>query len=113
MKVVAGGYWLIIGLEVYMAAGNPFCRHLDHGAGPWISVCPRTSGRIRTLSDFTANETIEFRDFRQTTCTRPLEWGEPFSVVAMIVGWSPSTADRVARHYGQPHAARRWELIPG
>jgi hypothetical protein len=30
-----------------------------------------------------------------------LEGGAPFSVVATIMGWSPSTAVKMARRYGQ------------
>ena len=37
-----------------------------------------------------------------------LEAGVPFSVVATIMGWSPSTAVRMARRYGHiGHAAQR------
>jgi integrase len=49
-----------------------------------------------------------FHDLRHTGCTRMLEAGTAFSVVAVIMGWSPSTAVRMARRYGHiGHAARR------
>jgi integrase len=50
-----------------------------------------------------------FHDLRHTgSCTRMLEAGVPFSVVAVIMGWSPGTAVRMARRYGHiGHAARR------
>jgi integrase len=41
-----------------------------------------------------------FHDLRHTGCTRMLEAGVPFSVVAAIMGWSPSTTVRMSRRYG-------------
>jgi len=41
-----------------------------------------------------------FHDLRHTGCTRMLEAGVPFSVVATIMGWSPSTTVRMSRRYG-------------
>jgi len=41
-----------------------------------------------------------FHDLRHTGCTRMLEGGVPFSVVAEIMGWSPSTTVRMAKRYG-------------
>jgi integrase len=41
-----------------------------------------------------------FHDLRHTGCTRMLEAGVPFSVVATIMGWSASTAVRMSRRYG-------------
>jgi len=52
------------------------------------------SGKIR------ARVSCRFRDLRHTGCTRMLEAGVPFSVVATIMGWSPSTTVRMARRYG-------------
>ena len=40
-----------------------------------------------------------FHDLRHTGCTRMLEAGVPFSVVATIMGWSSSTTVRMARRY--------------
>jgi integrase len=49
-----------------------------------------------------------FHDLRHTGCTRMLEAGVPFSVVATIMGWSASTTVRMARRYGHiGHAAQR------
>ena len=49
-----------------------------------------------------------FHDLRHTGCTRMLEAGVPFSVVAVIMGWSASSAIRMAKRYGHiGHAARR------
>lgn len=41
-----------------------------------------------------------FHDLRHTGCTRMLEAGVPFSVVASIMGWSASTTVRMAKRYG-------------
>lgn len=47
-----------------------------------------------------AGVACRFHDLRHTGCTRMLEAGVPFSVVATIMGWSPSTTVRMARRYG-------------
>jgi integrase len=55
-----------------------------------------------------AGVSYRFHDLRHTGCTRMLEAGVPFSVVATIMGWSPSTTVRMSRrcgHIGQ--AAQR------
>jgi len=41
-----------------------------------------------------------FHDLRHTGCTRMLEAGVPFSVVASIMGWSASTTVRMSKRYG-------------
>jgi integrase len=55
-----------------------------------------------------AGVTCRFHDLRHTGCTRMLEAGVPFSVVSDIMGWSASTAVRMAKRYGHiGHSARR------
>lgn len=41
-----------------------------------------------------------FHDLRHTTVTRLLERGQPFAVIAEIMGWSAATAVRMAKRYG-------------
>jgi integrase len=41
-----------------------------------------------------------FHDLRHTGCTRMLEAGVPFPVLAMLMGWSPATTVRMAKRYG-------------
>jgi integrase len=41
-----------------------------------------------------------FHDLRHTACTRMLEGGAPYAVVASIMGWSASTSIRMAKRYG-------------
>jgi len=47
-----------------------------------------------------AGVTCRFHDLRHTGCTRMLEGGIPFSVVASVMGWSASTTVRMSRRYG-------------
>ena len=49
-----------------------------------------------------------FHDLRHTTVTRLLERGQPFAVVAEIMGWSAATAVRMAKRYSHigPSAKR-------
>jgi integrase len=55
-----------------------------------------------------AGVTCRFHDLRHSGCTRMLEAGVPFSVVSDIMGWSASTAVRMAKRYGHiGHTARR------
>jgi len=41
-----------------------------------------------------------FHDLRHTGCTRMLEAGVPFQVVAELMGWSPATTISMAKRYG-------------
>jgi integrase len=43
---------------------------------------------------------LRFHDLRHTAATKLLEHGAPFAVVAQILGWSASTAVRMAKRYG-------------
>ena len=52
-----------------------------------------------------------FHDLRHTACTRMLEAGAPFSVVAKIMGWSPATALRMVQRYGHIGQAAQREAI--
>ena len=52
-----------------------------------------------------------FHDLRHTACTRLLERGASLSVVASIMGWSPSTTASMAKRYGHiGNKARRAAL---
>jgi integrase len=48
----------------------------------------------------TAGVTCRFHDVRHTAVTRLLENGVSFPVVASLLGWSPSTATKMAKRYG-------------
>jgi integrase len=47
-----------------------------------------------------AKVTCRFHDLRHTACTRMLEGGVPYPVVASIMGWSAATAIRMSKRYG-------------
>jgi integrase len=75
---------------------------IDHSkpVGDWKEAWERAKRR--------AGVTCRFHDLRHTGCTRMLEAGVPFSVVSDVLGWSASTAVRMAKRYGHiGHSARR------
>lgn len=82
--------------ERYGASGDGFTVVYDSDPirpiGRWKEAWE--SAKIR------AGVSCRFHDLRHTGCTRMLEAGVPFSVVATIMGWSPSTTVRMARRYG-------------
>ena len=56
----------------------------------------------------TSGVECRFHDLRHTVVTRLLEAGQPFAVVADIMGWSAATAVPMAKRYGHigPSAKR-------
>jgi integrase len=58
-----------------------------------------------------AGVACRFHDLRHTACTRMLEAGTPLSVVATIMGWSPSTTVRMSRRYGHIGQAAQREAV--
>src|ERR1019366_3744104 len=47
-----------------------------------------------------AGVTCRWHDLRHTFCTRLLEGGVAFPMLAAIMGWSPATTARMAKRYG-------------
>lgn len=83
--------------ERYGAAGNNFSRCVYHvdptkPIGDWKEAWEAAKKR--------AGVECRFHDLRHTGCTRMLEAGVPFAVVAEVMGWSASTAIRMAKRYG-------------
>jgi integrase len=83
--------------ERYGAAGNEFtaCTYDSDPSRPigrWKEAWEAAKARAKVV--------CRFHDLRHTGCTRMLEGGVPFSVVAEIMGWSPSTTIRMAKRYG-------------
>ena len=62
-----------------------------------------------TTARESAGVQCRFHDLRHTVVTRLLEAGQPFAVVADIMGWSPATAVRMVKRYGHigPSARRQ------
>jgi len=62
-----------------------------------------------TTARTAAGTQCRFHDLRHTTVTRLLERGQPFAVVAAIMGWSAGTSVRMAKRYGHigPSAQRQ------
>jgi integrase len=83
--------------ERYGAAGDEFkpcCYQTDPSKpiGRWKEAWEAARAR--------AGVQCRFHDLRHTGCTRMLEAGVPFPVLAMLMGWSPATTVRMAKRYG-------------
>jgi len=52
-----------------------------------------------------------FHDLRHTACTRMLEAGKPFSVVASVMGWSPATTVLMSKRYGHMGQVAQREAV--
>jgi integrase len=83
--------------ERYGAAGDDFapCSYQTDPARPigrWKEAWEAAKTR--------AGVQCRFHDLRHTGCTRMLEAGAPFPVLAMLMGWSPATTVRMAKRYG-------------
>jgi integrase len=83
--------------ERYGAAGDAFkpCVYQEDVTRPinrWTTAWETARDR--------AGVQCRFHDLRHTGCTRMLEAGIAFPVVAMIMGWSPATTVRMVKRYG-------------
>lgn len=97
--------------EKYGAAGNDFkpCSYATDPSNPigdwkeaWEAAKKRAGAILKSDPDNKEPQPLvcRFHDLRHTGCTRMLERGVPFSVVATVMGWSPSTTVRMAKRYG-------------
>ena len=91
--------------ERYGAAGNKFAA-CAYGTDPtkpigrWKEAWEAAKDRAKVQ--------CRFHDLRHTGCTRMLEAGAPFPLIARIMGWSTATTVRMAKRYGHiGHAALR------
>jgi integrase len=66
---------------------------LDQPIANWRSAWRRACGEAGLVG-------LRFHDLRHTAATKLLEKGTPIAVVAQILGWSASTAVRMAKRYG-------------
>ncbi len=91
--------------EKYGAAGDEFtaCSYetvptvpLKRVKEAWEAAKKRTGDEEKGI----AAVDCRFHDLRHTGCTRMLEAGVPFAVVQKVMGWSTSTAIKMANRYG-------------
>ena len=94
--------------EKYGAAGDNFTPCVygtdpTNPVGDWKEAWEKAKERAKVV--------CRFHDLRHTACTRMLESGTPLSVVATLMGWSPSTAVRMSRRYGHIGQAAQVEAV--
>jgi integrase len=91
------------------AAGDGFKKAIFYGTDPTVPIGDWKeaweAAKVR------AKVVCRFHDLRHTACTRMLESGTPLSVVATIMGWSPSTTVRMSRRYGHIGQAAQREAV--
>lgn len=95
--------------ERYGASGNGLSVPLVYESDPTKPI-----GRWKEAweaAKIRAGVGCRFHDLRHTGCTRMLEAGVPFSVVATIMGWSASTTVRMARRYGHIGQAAQRQAV--
>jgi len=83
--------------ERYGAAGNAF-KACAYNTDPTKPI-GRWKEAWETVRRHAGVE-CRFHDLRHTGCTRMLEAGVPFPVLAVLMGWSPATTVRMAKRYG-------------
>jgi len=83
----------------------PACGHLE----PPASHCRNEECRLDIREIKSPIATLRFHDLRHTAATKMLENGVPYATMAQILGWSATTAVRMAKRYGhiRPEAQRR------
>lgn len=94
--------------EKYGASGDVFkaCAHSTDPTKPigdWKEAWEAARERAKV--------SCRWHDLRHSACTRMLEAGVPLSVVATIMGWSPSTTVRMSRRYGHIGQAAQREAV--
>lgn len=92
--------------ERYGAAGDAFTACTYH-TNPLLPITSwktawRTAKRCAGFEgpQVVQSVRIRFHDLRHTACTRMLEGGVSFHVVAQIMGWSATSMIRMSRRYG-------------
>jgi len=95
--------------ERYGAAGDGLKEPLTYDSNPALPI-----GRWKEAweaAKIRAGVKCRFHDLRHTGCTRMLEAGVPFSVVATIMGWSASTTVRMSKRYGHISQAAQRQAV--
>lgn len=112
----------IFPFEKYGAAGDDFTpcvyatdptKPIGHWKEAWEYAKKRAGALLKgNPKDKEAPPLVcRFHDLRHSACTRMLEGGTPLSVVATIMGWSPSTTVRMSRRYGHIGQAAQREAV--
>jgi integrase len=83
--------------ERYGVAGDRAARH-SYAANPNLPL--KSLKKAWETAKRRSKVVCRFHDLRHTAATRMLEGGTPLMVVASVLGWSPSTAARMAKRYG-------------
>jgi integrase len=94
--------------EKHGAAGHEF-KPCAYATNPTVPIGDRKEAWEAAKKR--AGISCRFHDLRHTACTRRLESGTPLSVVATVMGWSPSTTVRLSRRYGHIGQAARRESV--
>jgi integrase len=109
--------------ERYGASGDAFeaCAYDTDPSKPlsswkvaWEAAKRRAGAALegKSLGDKSARPLrVRFHDLRHTACTRMLEGGVPYPVVASIMGWSASTSIRMAKRYGHIGQSAQREAV--
>lgn len=96
------------GFRAGVAYGTDPTRPLGDWKEAWEGARKRAGRALQPQLPSPPALQCRFHDLRHTGCTRMLEAGVPFAVVSDVMGWSASTAIRMARRYGHiGHTARR------
>jgi Phage integrase family len=95
--------------ERYGASGDGLSMPMVYESDPTKPI-GRWKGALEAAK-IRAGVRCRFRDVRHTGCTRMLEAGAPFSVVATIIGWRASTTVRMAERYGHIGQAAQRQAV--
>jgi integrase len=74
-----------------------------HNGVPYASDASKPMGSLKEgweIARKRAGIQCRFHDLRHTACTRLLEGGVPFAILAQIMGWSASATITMAKRYG-------------
>ncbi len=83
-------------------------------AGPYATDVMRPIGSWKTAWETAkkrAGVKCRFHDLRHSACSRMLEAGVPFSLVAEIMGWAASTMVLMAKRYGHSSEEARSQAV--
>jgi integrase len=101
----------VLGFRGGVAYGTDPTRATGEWKEAWEAAKARAGAALNPDSKKPEPLRCRFHDLRHTGCTRMLEARTAFSTVAVIMGWSASTAVLMAKRYGHIKDAARREAI--